>query len=236
MGRRWRPVWGHGPAVWGRRAVSVGYADGKCGWRPDVRGWGAAGRSGCAYGPDRRPSPQPGGPSMSRPPVRTASPGAMRFSLLGPLTARIDGREVPLGPRKQRLVLATLLARPNTPVPVDVLTDVVWPDDPPRTARKNLQVYVSAARALIGPAGSDGRERVVHGCGATSCASRRASWTPCASGRWPVRGGRRPSGAICRARPACCVRRWTCGRGRRSTTCGTPPGWPRRRAVSRPAA
>ncbi|NEA07829.1 AfsR/SARP family transcriptional regulator, partial [Streptomyces sp. SID10692] len=102
---------------------------------------------------------------MSRPPVRTASPGAMRFSLLGPLTARIDGREVPLGPRKQRLVLATLLARPNTPVPVDVLTDVVWPDDPPRTARKNLQVYVSAARALIGPAGSDGRERVVHGCG-----------------------------------------------------------------------
>lgn len=102
---------------------------------------------------------------MTRPPARTGSAGAVYFSLLGPLTARLDGRELPLGPRKQRLVLATLLARPNTPVPVDVLTDAVWPDDPPRTARKNLQVYVSAARALLGPAGDDGRDRVVHGCG-----------------------------------------------------------------------
>ncbi|MXG25785.1 AfsR/SARP family transcriptional regulator [Streptomyces sp. YIM 132580] len=98
---------------------------------------------------------------MIRPPARPA-PGAVYFSLLGPLTAVRDGRPLPLGPRKQRLVLATLLARPNTPVPVDVLTDAVWPDDPPRTARKNLQVYVSAARALLG---GDGRDRVVHGCG-----------------------------------------------------------------------
>ncbi|OSC56931.1 AfsR family transcriptional regulator, partial [Streptomyces sp. BF-3] len=60
---------------------------------------------------------------------------------------------------------ATLLARPNTPVPVDVLTDAVWPDDPPRTARKNLQVYISAARALLGPAGDGGADRLVHGCG-----------------------------------------------------------------------
>ncbi|MFI1221515.1 MULTISPECIES: BTAD domain-containing putative transcriptional regulator [unclassified Streptomyces] len=100
---------------------------------------------------------------MTRPPARAGSAGAVYFSLLGPLTARLDGRALPLGPRKQRLVLATLLSRPNTPVPVDVLTDAVWPDDPPRTARKNLQVYVSATRALLGPAG-DG-DRVVHGCG-----------------------------------------------------------------------
>ncbi|APS21513.1 AfsR family transcriptional regulator [Streptomyces sp. Tue 6075] len=105
---------------------------------------------------------------MTRPPVRTGSAGAagaVHFSLLGPLTARRDGHELPLGPRKQRLVLATLLARPNTPVPVDVLTDAVWPDDPPRTARKNLQVYISAARALLGPAGDGGADRLVHGCG-----------------------------------------------------------------------
>ncbi|MFH9298732.1 BTAD domain-containing putative transcriptional regulator [Streptomyces sp. NPDC017520] len=102
---------------------------------------------------------------MNRPPARTGSAGAVYVSLLGPLTARLDDRELPLGPRKQRLVLATLLARPNTPVPVGVLTDAVWPDDPPRTARKNLQVYVSAVRALLGPAGDGGRGRVVHGCG-----------------------------------------------------------------------
>ncbi|MEW2065445.1 BTAD domain-containing putative transcriptional regulator [Streptomyces sp. NPDC007346] len=100
---------------------------------------------------------------MTRPPARPAPAGAVYFSLLGPLTARRDGRPLPLGPRKQRLVLATLLSRPNTPVSVDVLTDAVWPDDPPRTARKNLQVYVSAARALLG--GTDGGDRVVHGCG-----------------------------------------------------------------------
>ncbi|MEU5373468.1 BTAD domain-containing putative transcriptional regulator [Streptomyces sp. NPDC005951] len=111
---------------------------------------------------------------MTRPPVRTGAPGAagttgaVHFSLLGPLTARRNGRELPLGPRKQRLVLATLLARPNTPVPVDVLTDAVWPDDPPRTARKNLQVYISAARALLGPGGDGGTDRLVHGCGGYS--------------------------------------------------------------------
>ncbi|MFE1476263.1 BTAD domain-containing putative transcriptional regulator [Streptomyces cyaneofuscatus] len=102
---------------------------------------------------------------MIRPPARPAPAGTVYFSLLGPLTAVRDGRPLPLGPRKQRLVLATLLARPNTPVPVDVLTDAVWPDDPPRTARKNLQVYVSAARALLGSDSRDGRNRVVHGCG-----------------------------------------------------------------------
>ncbi|MEU0146352.1 BTAD domain-containing putative transcriptional regulator [Streptomyces sp. NPDC006288] len=98
-------------------------------------------------------------------PTRHGTAGAVYFSLLGPLSAVIDGRPLPLGPRKQRLVLATLLSRPNTPVPVDVLTDVVWPEGPPRTARKNLQVYVSAARALFGAVDGDDRGRVVHDYG-----------------------------------------------------------------------
>ncbi|GGY95870.1 BTAD domain-containing putative transcriptional regulator [Streptomyces nitrosporeus] len=104
---------------------------------------------------------------MPRPaPVRSpGSTGPVYFSLLGPLSAVAGGSPLPLGPRKQRLVLATLLSRPNTPVPVDVLTDVVWPEDPPRTARKNLQVYVSAARALFGAAEEGARERLVHDCG-----------------------------------------------------------------------
>ncbi|MFE3518933.1 BTAD domain-containing putative transcriptional regulator [Streptomyces sp. NPDC059166] len=103
---------------------------------------------------------------MSRTPTtaaRSGSSGAVYFSLLGPLSAESGGVPLPLGPRKQRLVLATLLTRPNAPVPVEVLTDVVWPEGPPRTARKNLQVYVSAARSLFAP--GDGGDRVVHGCG-----------------------------------------------------------------------
>ncbi|MFE0465111.1 BTAD domain-containing putative transcriptional regulator [Kitasatospora sp. NPDC058965] len=92
--------------------------------------------------------------------------GAVRFSVLGPLRVEVAGRPVPLGPLKQRLVLAVLLARPNRPVPVDLLTEAVWQDEPPRTARKNLQAYVSALRRLLGgeaggSGGGDG-SRVVH--------------------------------------------------------------------------
>ncbi|GGW70951.1 AfsR/SARP family transcriptional regulator [Streptomyces galilaeus] len=73
------------------------------------------------------------------------------LTLLGPLQASRDGLPLPLGPLKQRLVLAVLLTRPNTPVSLEELTDAVWPDDPPRTARKNLQVYVSTLRRVLDP-------------------------------------------------------------------------------------
>lgn len=108
---------------------------------------------------------------MTRLPTRAPSSGALNLSVLGPLSGQLDGRPLLLGPRKQRLVLAMLLSRPNTPVPVDVLTDAVWPDAPPRTARKNLQVYISSARTLLGarcpdgPDGGGGGERLAHSCG-----------------------------------------------------------------------
>lgn len=95
-------------------------------------------------------------------------PGAVRFRVLGPLSAHHGPRELPLGPLKQRVVLATLLVSPNAPVSVEALTDAVWPEAPPRTARKNLQVYVSALRALLPPepAGPEGgRERIAHTSG-----------------------------------------------------------------------
>ncbi|MGC0333725.1 DNA-binding SARP family transcriptional activator [Streptomyces sp. SAI-170] len=101
---------------------------------------------------------------MPRPPAQpAASPGPLRFSVLGPLAVHRDGHALPLGPLKQRVVLATLLGSANSPVSVDALTDAVWPEEPPRTARKNLQVYVSALRALLGEA--DGGPRLTHTCG-----------------------------------------------------------------------
>ncbi|WP_406099323.1 BTAD domain-containing putative transcriptional regulator [Streptomyces sp. NBC_01013] len=84
----------------------------------------------------------------------SAFPGTgtvLRLTLLGPLRASRNGLPLPLGPLKQRLVLAVLLTRPNTPVSMEELTDAVWPDDPPRTARKNLQVYVSTLRRVLDP-------------------------------------------------------------------------------------
>ncbi|MFE5975016.1 BTAD domain-containing putative transcriptional regulator [Streptomyces sp. NPDC056460] len=88
-------------------------------------------------------------PSPSARPA--ASPGTLRFTVLGQLTVLQGEQALPLGPLKQRIVLATLLASANSPVSVDALTEAVWPEEPPRTARKNIQVYVSALRALFGP-------------------------------------------------------------------------------------
>ncbi|MFD6490750.1 BTAD domain-containing putative transcriptional regulator [Streptomyces sp. NPDC060188] len=86
----------------------------------------------------------------------------LRLTLLGPLRASRDGLPLELGPLKQRLVLAVLLTRPNTPVSLEELTDAVWPDAPPRTARKNLQVYVSTLRRVLDP---DDLGRLRHGPG-----------------------------------------------------------------------
>lgn len=81
----------------------------------------------------------------------------LRFSVLGPLSAEAGGRPLTLGPPKQRVVLATLLCHPNSPVSADLLTKAVWDENPPRTARKNLQVYVSALRRTLTEADSGRR-------------------------------------------------------------------------------
>ncbi|MDH6710690.1 DNA-binding SARP family transcriptional activator [Kitasatospora sp. MAA19] len=95
--------------------------------------------------------------------AQPAAPARPRFSVLGPLTGEVDGRPLALGPLKQRLVLAVLLSRANTAVPVDLLTDAVWPEEPPRTARKNLQVYICTLRTLLGRGA--GPDRLAHTAG-----------------------------------------------------------------------
>ncbi|MFJ8623089.1 BTAD domain-containing putative transcriptional regulator [Kitasatospora sp. NPDC093550] len=95
--------------------------------------------------------------------AQPAAPARLRFSVLGPLTGEAGARPLALGPLKQRLVLAVLLSRANTAVPVDLLTDAVWPEEPPRTARKNLQVYICTLRTLLGR--EDGPDRLVHSAG-----------------------------------------------------------------------
>ena len=93
----------------------------------------------------------------------------LRFSVLGPLSAHsadaAGGHVLPLvlGPLKQRLLLGMLLCRPRTPVPLDLLTDTLWDGEPPRTARKNIQVYVSALRRLLDSVGAG--DRLVHQAG-----------------------------------------------------------------------
>ncbi|MDQ7911473.1 BTAD domain-containing putative transcriptional regulator [Phytohabitans sp. ZYX-F-186] len=81
---------------------------------------------------------------------RTDREPTTTFELLGRLEVRKGGERVDLGPPKQRLVLALLLSRAGSVVPVDRLTEALWEGNPPRTARKNLQIYVAALRKIVG--------------------------------------------------------------------------------------
>jgi DNA-binding SARP family transcriptional activator len=69
--------------------------------------------------------------------------------VLGPLSVRVDDAEMELGSTKQRRVLALLLMRANRAIAVNELIDTVWSENPPRTARKNLQVYVCGLRKIL---------------------------------------------------------------------------------------
>jgi DNA-binding SARP family transcriptional activator len=73
----------------------------------------------------------------------------LRFGILGPVRIEAHGHSVDAGPRKQQIVLAALLCNANALVSVDALAEALWLGSPPRTARKNIQVYVSALRGMI---------------------------------------------------------------------------------------
>jgi DNA-binding SARP family transcriptional activator len=84
------------------------------------------------------------------------------FSILGPLTVESTGpplAEVDVGPLKQRLLLAILLCRCNGVVLVDDLVDTLWWDGPPRTAHKNVQVYITHLRKFLASGGQPERLR-----------------------------------------------------------------------------
>lgn len=74
----------------------------------------------------------------------------VEFSVLGPLEAVVEGRSVPLPAAKPRALLALLLLNRNRVVPVGQLIEELWSGEPPETAMKALQVYVSQLRKAIG--------------------------------------------------------------------------------------
>ncbi|WP_218824660.1 AfsR/SARP family transcriptional regulator [Asanoa hainanensis] len=74
----------------------------------------------------------------------------VRFELLGPLRVHREGQPVPLGSVKQRLLLATLLLRPNEVVTASELAAMLWGDDEPASAAANLRTYVRGLRRALG--------------------------------------------------------------------------------------
>lgn len=78
-----------------------------------------------------------------------AAPARLDIRVLGTLSVRAEDAEIELGSTKQRRLLALLLMRANRAVTVSELIDAVWTENPPRTARKNLQVYVCGLRKVL---------------------------------------------------------------------------------------
>jgi len=74
----------------------------------------------------------------------------MRFLVLGPLEVRLDGREVEVGGGKQRSLLALLLLHAGEVISSDRLIEALWEGQPPATAAKVVQGYVSQLRRRLG--------------------------------------------------------------------------------------
>ena len=83
----------------------------------------------------------------------------MRFEVLGRLAVLQDGHARPLGPHKQRLLLAVLLARAGSEVPTEELIDALWGTAPPASAVNNLYLYVNRLRRTLGDDRLPGRPR-----------------------------------------------------------------------------
>ncbi|WNV86473.1 BTAD domain-containing putative transcriptional regulator [Umezawaea sp. Da 62-37] len=75
----------------------------------------------------------------------------VEFRLLGSVAALVDGSNVPLGGPKPRLLLAALVLARGRSVPGSRLVDLLWDDDPPRSATGLLHTYVSGLRRALGP-------------------------------------------------------------------------------------
>ena len=78
----------------------------------------------------------------------------MRVRVLGPIEASVGGRPVPLVAGKQRALLAMLAVHVNRTVSADALLAGLWGEQPPASAPKMVQQYVSQLRRALGDGGN----------------------------------------------------------------------------------
>src|SRR6476659_6715418 len=75
----------------------------------------------------------------------------MHYSVLGPVEARVDTAELPVGGQQQRRLLALMLSSPGHVVTTERLVDCLWPDGlAPSGAARSVLTYVSRLRAALG--------------------------------------------------------------------------------------
>ena len=78
----------------------------------------------------------------------------MELRLLGPIEVRLEDRPIKLGPRKQRALLAMLALQVGRTVSADRLVEGLWGEEPPSSAPKMVQLYVSHLRPLLEGSGA----------------------------------------------------------------------------------
>ncbi|MCV7261286.1 BTAD domain-containing putative transcriptional regulator [Mycobacterium shimoidei] len=74
----------------------------------------------------------------------------MELGVLGPLQVQRNGVPVIIPGAKPRAILTMLGLRDGSVVPAETLIELLWGDDPPRTAAKALQTHISALRRTLG--------------------------------------------------------------------------------------
>jgi DNA-binding SARP family transcriptional activator len=74
----------------------------------------------------------------------------LEFRLLGPLEVQGAEGPVAVAGQRQRALLALLVLRANTVVSTETLIDLLWGEQPPRTAATSLQNAVSQLRKVLG--------------------------------------------------------------------------------------
>src|ERR1700722_18511145 len=74
----------------------------------------------------------------------------MRILLLGSVELRAhDGSPLQVGSTKRRAILAALALEVNRVVSADRLVELVWEEEPPRSARTVVQGHVATLRGLF---------------------------------------------------------------------------------------
>jgi DNA-binding SARP family transcriptional activator len=84
------------------------------------------------------------------------------FSVLGPVRAWRGRTEIGLGSPQQKAVLAALLLRAGSQVPLHQLIDALWSDEPPSSAGQVIRTYVYRLRRVLT---ADGEPPVIDSAG-----------------------------------------------------------------------
>lgn len=75
---------------------------------------------------------------------------SVELGVLGPLQVRQGGAPVIIPGAKPRAILSMLGLRGGSVVAADTLVELLWGEDPPRTAAKALQTHISSLRRTLG--------------------------------------------------------------------------------------